>query len=54
LPFWLHAMPANVRCSPIPHLPALSLAALLSYHVERLAQSFPRRASLCSSAVVRW
>jgi hypothetical protein len=43
LPFWLHAMPANVRCSPIPHLPALSLAALLSYHVERLAQSFPSR-----------
>jgi hypothetical protein len=42
LPFWLHAIPANVRCSPIPHLPALSLDALLFYHVERLAQSFPR------------
>jgi hypothetical protein len=35
-------MPANVRCSPIPNLPAPSLDALLFYHVERLAQSFPR------------
>jgi hypothetical protein len=25
LPFWLHAMPANVRCSAIPNLPTPSL-----------------------------
>src|SRR4029453_7631709 len=43
LPFWLHAIPANVRCSPILNLPTPSLDALLFYHVERLTQSFPRR-----------
>src|SRR5215469_9516703 len=42
LPFWLHAIPANVRCSPIPNLPTPSLDARSFYHVERLAQSFPR------------
>src|SRR5215469_15470064 len=41
LPFWLHAIPANVRCSPIPNLPTPSLDARSFYHVERLAQSFP-------------
>src|SRR5215469_852513 len=41
LPFWVHAIPANVRCSPIPNLPPSSLDALLFYHVERLTQSFP-------------
>src|SRR5215467_8261755 len=44
-PFWLHAIPANVRCSPIPNLPPSSLDALLFYHGERLTQSFPRPAS---------
>jgi hypothetical protein len=49
-------MPANVRCSPIPNLPALSLDALLFYHVERLAQSFPsarRRLADASGANLR-
>src|SRR5215831_2804522 len=41
-PFWLHAIPANVRCSPIPNLPTPSLDVLRFYHSERLAQSFPR------------
>src|SRR5262249_4013701 len=46
-------MPANVCCSPIPNLPAPSLDARSFYHVERLAQSFPRRVppAFCSPVI---
>src|SRR5262245_32429724 len=41
-PFWLQAIPANVRCSAILNLPTPSLDVHAFYHVERLTQSFPR------------
>src|SRR5262245_12465662 len=40
-PFWLQAIPANVRCSAILNLPTPSLDVHAFYHVERLTQSFP-------------
>src|SRR5215475_8248727 len=43
LPFWLHAIPANVRCSPIPNLPTHR-----STHAPSTTSSDLRRASLAA------